>query len=108
MRIRRIAVLIDGGFFIKKLPGIVGRPYCETAEAVADWAQKLCKLHVQTLTGEILTTPDSRWLDHVYRLFTIMRRLTTGWRITPFQICRFNSGRLRKPNSGRRCFMSCG
>jgi uncharacterized LabA/DUF88 family protein len=69
MRIRRIAVLIDGGFFIKRLSKLVRPEQCDTAEAVAESARILCKRHVQQLIGENLETRRSRWLDHVYRLF---------------------------------------
>lgn len=69
MRIRRIAVLIDGGFFIKRLSRLVGASSCASAADVAEWARKLCKRHVQKLTGEPFSTSHSQWLDHVYRLF---------------------------------------
>lgn len=69
MRIRRIAVLIDGGFFIKRLSRLVGEGACATAADVAEWARKLCKRHVQKLTGEPFSANPSDWLDHVYRLF---------------------------------------
>lgn len=69
MRIRRIAVLIDGGFFVKRLSKLVPPEYCDTAEAVAQSAYHLCKRHVQKLTGEPFSSKRSRWLDHVYRLF---------------------------------------
>lgn len=69
MRIRRIAVLIDGGFFIKRLSKLVRPDQCDTAEAVAESARVLCKRHVQQLIGERPDAERSRWLDHVYRLF---------------------------------------
>jgi uncharacterized LabA/DUF88 family protein len=69
MRIRRIAVLIDGGFFIKRLPKLAPQHRHDTAAAVANSARLLCKRHVQRLTGERFNIENSRWLDHVYRLF---------------------------------------
>lgn len=69
MRIRRIAVLIDGGFFVKRLPKLVAPHHCNTAAAVANSARVLCKRHVQRLINEPFTDRQSRWLDHVYRLF---------------------------------------
>ena len=69
MRTRRIAVLIDGGFFLKRLPKIVDEQFCNTAEAVANTARLLCKRHVQKLIGEAQNKQPSVWLDHVYRLF---------------------------------------
>jgi hypothetical protein len=69
MRIRRIAILIDGGFFIRRLPRLVDHRYCATPDAVAETARILCKRHVQRLIGEKEPVSDSRWLDPVYRLF---------------------------------------
>jgi len=65
MRIRRVAILIDGAFFLKRLKKIVPPQYCDTPEAVARTAYRLCKNHVQRLTGDT----SHYWLDHVYRLF---------------------------------------
>ena len=69
MRIRRIAILIDGGFFLKRLPGLVEPKFRDSPEAVANSARFLCKRHVQRLVDEPSATENSRWLDHVYRLF---------------------------------------
>lgn len=69
MRIRKIAVLIDGGFFLKRLPRVVDPKCCSTAEEVADLARVLCKRHVQSLIHEKEGAKQSQWLDHVYRLF---------------------------------------
>lgn len=69
MRIRRIAVLIDGAFFIKRLAKLVPPYHCDTAAAVANTARLLCKRHVQKLAGEPFSAKPSHWLDHVYRLF---------------------------------------
>ncbi|HMO50540.1 MAG TPA: NYN domain-containing protein [Kiritimatiellia bacterium] len=69
MRVRRIAVLIDGAFFLKRLPKLVPPEQHESAAAVAKSARMLCKRHVQKLTGEPFSSPRSRWLDQVYRLF---------------------------------------
>jgi uncharacterized LabA/DUF88 family protein len=70
MRIRRIAVLIDGGYFLKRLPKLVEPQFRTTAQQVADTARHLCKRHVQRLAH---LDPDQDaeglWLDHVYRLF---------------------------------------
>jgi uncharacterized LabA/DUF88 family protein len=70
MRVRRIAVLIDGGFFLKRLPKLVEAQFRTTPKQVADTARHLCKRHVQRLTH---LDPDQDaeglWLDHVYRLF---------------------------------------
>lgn len=68
MRIRRIAVLIDGGFFVKRLPRLVPENWCDSPEGVARCAAELCKRHVQRLTHS-KNKDQGRWLDHVYRLF---------------------------------------
>ena len=69
MRTRRIAVLIDGGFFIKRLSRLVAAEYCDSADSVAKSARILCRNHVRRLIGERGDARQSRWLDHVYRLF---------------------------------------
>lgn len=69
MRIRRIAILIDGGFFIKRLPKVVDGRFRNTPKAVADTAHVLCRRHVRRLIGENERATASRWLDHVYRMF---------------------------------------
>lgn len=70
MRVRRIAVLIDGGYFIKRLPKLTPAQFCTTAKQIGESARYLCKRHVERLVG---VNPDGagdgRWLDHVYRLF---------------------------------------
>jgi uncharacterized LabA/DUF88 family protein len=69
MRTRRIAILIDGGFFIKRLSKLVEAQFRGSAQAVAETAYWMCKRHVQKLIGEQFSSPRSRWLDHVYRMF---------------------------------------
>lgn len=69
MRIRRIAILIDGGFFLKRLPKLVDREHFASPEAAAESARILCKRHVQHLIKESENCRSSRWLDHVYRIF---------------------------------------
>ncbi|MCX6872629.1 MAG: NYN domain-containing protein [Verrucomicrobia bacterium] len=69
MRIRRIAVLIDGGFFIKRLSKLAEPAFRNSPKTVANSARVLCKRHVRNLIGERGDSRKSRWLDHVYRLF---------------------------------------
>ena len=69
MRIRSIAVLIDGAFFLKRLPRVVEERFRDSPEAVAESARVLCKRHVQRLIDEPPNEARGRWLDHVYRLF---------------------------------------
>lgn len=67
MRIRRIAILIDAGFFLKRLkdwPEIDRKDPAAVAEAI----RHLCQAHVENLTGPVGDAPKG-WLDHVYRLF---------------------------------------
>ncbi len=69
MRIRRIAILIDGGFFLKRLSKLVAPEHCDTADSVAKSASILCRNHARRLIGERGEIRLSRWLDHAYRLF---------------------------------------
>lgn len=69
MRLRRIAILIDGDFFTRRLRKLVEPHFCTTPEQIADSARHLCKRHVQRLTGLDNAQLEGRWLDHVYRLF---------------------------------------
>jgi len=69
MRIRRIAILIDGGYFYKRLPSLVEEAHCKTPEAIATSAYLLAKRHVQNLIREPYKIKPSHWLDHVYRIF---------------------------------------
>lgn len=68
MRVRKVAVLLDGAFFHKRLrvwPSINR----DDPKAVAEAARWMCKRHVQKLIGEPRNKTKSAWLDHVYRLF---------------------------------------
>lgn len=47
MRTRRIAILIDGGYFIKRLPKLVEPRFHSTPEQVADSASDPCKRYVR-------------------------------------------------------------
>jgi uncharacterized LabA/DUF88 family protein len=68
MRVRRIAILIDGGFFIKRLPKL-RRGFRPTPQNVATAAYHLCKRHVERLVHLPEGSKGGDWLDHVYRLF---------------------------------------
>lgn len=63
MRVRRIAFMIDGGFFLKCLPK-TAPSFSGTPQGAAEAARILCKRHVKRLTGS-----NRGWLDHVYRVF---------------------------------------
>lgn len=65
VRERHIAILIDGGFFLKRLPDLVSSHRTESADALAGCLRQLCKSHVRYLTGA-----DNRsWYRHLYRIF---------------------------------------
>jgi uncharacterized LabA/DUF88 family protein len=65
MRVRRVAILIDGSFLLKRLPKIVSPHQCDTPERVAVLIRRLCRGHMKLLTGR----DDQRWLDEVHRIF---------------------------------------
>lgn len=61
----RIAILIDGGFFLRRLPQLVAEKHCNSPGRVVTCIRRLCRNHVKALTGD----NDSRWHQHVYRIF---------------------------------------
>ncbi len=62
---RQIAILIDGGFFLKRLPKLVKQSRCETAKNIAGCIRLMCRTHVHALIG----TKDKLWHKHIYRIF---------------------------------------
>ena len=68
MRIRRVAILIDGSFFLKRLkswPGVnINDP-----DAVRRAIVSLCRNHIDKLIGKPSPQYGQVWLDQVYRLF---------------------------------------
>lgn len=62
---RRIAFLIDGGFFLKRLPKLLPPRDCDSPERIAVSLRRLCRTHVTKLTG---ATAD-QWIQPVYRIF---------------------------------------
>ena len=105
MRIRRVAVLIDGGFFLKRLPKVVDRRFCDSPEAVARSARILCRRHVQRLIGEAWDVKEeSRWLDHVYRLFYYDASPYEGVSHHPISNCRIDFGASRQAAFRRDLF----
>lgn len=61
----RIAILIDGGFFLKRLPKLVPAHRCDSPGKIVACIRHLCRNHTKMLTG----TRDTRWQQHVYRIF---------------------------------------
>ncbi len=64
MRSGHIAILIDGGFFLKRLPRLVAQNHCESPEKTVACLRRMCRKHVK-----ILTARESRWHRHLYRIF---------------------------------------
>ncbi|THF50728.1 NYN domain-containing protein [Allorhizobium terrae] len=90
-RVRKVAILVDGGFFLKRLkrwPKIDRENPQEVAKAI----RGLCKRHVQKLIGEKASERDSRWLDHVYRLFYYDAEPFSGVPHHPFKNRQINYG----------------
>jgi len=61
----RIAILIDGGFFLKRLPKLVAANRCENPGKVVACLRHMCLNHVKILNGD----QDSRRHKHIYRIF---------------------------------------
>jgi uncharacterized LabA/DUF88 family protein len=67
-RIRKIAVLIDGGFLVKRLKNWPNIDHTDAKE-VATISRWMARRHVHRLTASGRKVQHSFWLDHVYRLF---------------------------------------
>lgn len=65
MSARRIAILIDGGFLLKRLPRLVKPEFVATPEKIASCIPHFCRNHVKKLTG----CSNHDWIQHVYRIF---------------------------------------
>jgi uncharacterized LabA/DUF88 family protein len=61
---REIAILIDGGFFSKRLPKLVKNPERLTPFKTVSIIRAMCRNHVKWLAGA-----DRNWHQHVYRIF---------------------------------------
>jgi len=62
---RNIAILIDGGFFLKRLPKLVAASHCDNPGRVAACIRRMCHNHIKMLTGD----EGKRWHQHIYRIF---------------------------------------
>ncbi len=62
---RQIAILVDGGFFLRRIEalGLVRRN--GDVEVIAAAMRRLCRRHVQMLVG----ADERNWQRHVYRIF---------------------------------------
>lgn len=65
MTTRSIAILIDGSYFLKRLPKLVKAEVCDTPEKIAAQVVHLCRNHVKHLTA----CGNNDWKQHVYRIF---------------------------------------
>lgn len=65
MSVHRIAILIDGGYFLKRLPKLVAPHHCETADKVLTCIRWMCRNHIKFLTGY----DGNRWHQSIYRIF---------------------------------------
>ncbi len=62
---REIAILVDGGFFLRRAEGMGLINRNGDVETVAALLRRMCRRHVQMLTGDT----DRNWHRHVYRIF---------------------------------------
>lgn len=62
---RQIAILIDGGFFLRRLPRLLPQETVQTPEQIAKAVRRLCFNHVKRLTGD----GGRHWQQHLYRVF---------------------------------------
>jgi uncharacterized LabA/DUF88 family protein len=65
MSAKSIAILIDGGYFLKRLPKLVKPELCATPEGIAAQVRHLCRNHVRHLIG----CSNRDWIQYVYRIF---------------------------------------
>ncbi len=65
MSSQQIAILIDGGFFLKRLSKLVPANHCDTPANIARCVRKLCFNHVMRLKGG----SGKLWQQHLYRVF---------------------------------------
>ncbi len=51
---RNIAILVDGGFFLKRLPRLVGANRCDNPGRVAACIRRMCHNHIKSRRGELI------------------------------------------------------
>lgn len=62
---RQIAILVDGGFFLRRLPRLGLTTKQSPPETTVAALRRLCRRHVAMLTG----SSERTWHRHVYRIF---------------------------------------
>ena len=65
MSSQQIAILIDGGFFLKRLRQLVPANQCDTSANIAHCVRKLCFNHVMRIKGG----SGKLRQQHLYRVF---------------------------------------
>jgi uncharacterized LabA/DUF88 family protein len=85
----RIAILIDGGFFLKRLPRLVGAAQCDTPEKVVNCIRKMCRTHIKKLTE----SEEKRWQKLVYRIFFYDAQPYDGKAHHPIKNCQIDFGK---------------
>ncbi len=97
---REFAILIDGGFFAKRLPRLVGEQHRATAANVVGSIRFLCHRHVEKLTGD----NDPNWHKHVYRIFYYDAHPFEGQAHHPFTNRQIDFGKSDRANFQRELF----
>lgn len=62
---QQIAILIDGGYFLKRLSKLVSPEQCDSPQSIVRCVRKLCFTHVIRLRGG----SPKLWQQHLYRVF---------------------------------------
>ncbi len=63
-----IAILIDGAYFLRRLPKLVAPKRCDTPKDIVNWLRILCRKHITALR-HISNADRKTWHQHVYRIF---------------------------------------
>lgn len=97
---REIAILIDGGFFAKRLPKLVSEKHRTTAANVVGSIRFMCHRHVEKITGDA----DPNWHKHVYRIFYYDAHPFDGQAHHPFTNKQIDFGKSDRANFQREMF----
>ena len=63
-----IAILIDGGYFLRRLPKLVAEKHCNSPHGIVNCLRIMCRNHVTSLR-HIANADRKTWHQHVYRIF---------------------------------------
>ena len=64
-----IAILVDGAYFLKRLPRLVAPKHCDTPLDIVNSLRIMCRNHVTSLR-HIPNAERKTWHQHVYRIFS--------------------------------------